>query len=64
MKRRERFTICLIANAAGGKEVASVIWKSKNLDALKVLMYLSFQLSTFAQVMHGSGEILASYLLK
>ena len=35
MKRRERFTICLIANAAGGKEVASVIWKSKKPRCFK-----------------------------
>ena len=26
-KAKQRFTICLISNAAGGKEVASVIWK-------------------------------------
>ena len=42
-KAKQRFTIALIANAAGGKESAIVVWKAKKHDVLKVSMCLSCQ---------------------
>ena len=34
-KAKQHFTVCLIANAACGKEVASIIWKSKKPRCFK-----------------------------
>ena len=42
-KAKHRFTITLVANAAGGKESAIVIWKAKSLGVLKVLTCPSYQ---------------------
>ena len=42
-KAKQRFTIALVANAAGGKESVIVIWKAEKPRCLKVCMYLSYQ---------------------
>ena len=64
-KAKQRFTICLIANAAGGKEVASIIWKSKKTRYFKGIDVSKLPVKSFCQSNAWmSGEILDELLTK
>ena len=64
-KAKQRFTICLIANAAGGKEVASITWKSKKPRCLKGIDVSKLSVKYFFQSNAWmSREILDELLTK
>ncbi len=62
-KAKQRFTICFIANAAGGKEVACVIWKSKKPRCFKGIDVSKLSVQYFSQPNAWmTGEILDELL--
>lgn len=52
-KAKQRVTVDLIVNAAGGKEQAVVVWKSTELRCFKKCMLAAFQSSILVNPKHG-----------
>ncbi len=64
-KAKQRFTIAFIANAAGGKEAAIVIWKSEKPRCFKGIDLSKLPVSYFCQQNAWmTGEILDVVLTK
>ena len=64
-KAKQRFTIALIANAAGGKETPIVIWKAEKPRCFKGIDTSKLPVKYFSQTNAWmSGEILDAVLTK